>query len=192
MWLVGKGKLKIKIDQCRSDTPKAIVELIRRSTEFDREQRPEFSPEVCSLKENIFSLLLNGFVLFRSKRYYPNLNSALNVCNVRNQNHVQFLITKMINYRWCLIDALILKHHDRFLANFRLNSAEAIRLKTLAQTSTHIRLILQYNWSICALFLSFHTHLHDSKQTFTITSSIEEENLVFWNFFRIAVWNDLS
>ena len=51
MWLVGKGKLKIKVDQCRSDTPKAIVDLIRRSTEFDREQRPDFSPEVRSLKK---------------------------------------------------------------------------------------------------------------------------------------------
>lgn len=49
MWLVGKGRLKIKVDQCRSDTPEAIVELIRQCTEFQREQRPSFSPQVCIL-----------------------------------------------------------------------------------------------------------------------------------------------
>ena len=46
MWLVGKGKLKIKVDQCRDDTPEAITDLIRQCTEFDREQRPDFAPEV--------------------------------------------------------------------------------------------------------------------------------------------------
>ncbi|CAF2857378.1 unnamed protein product [Rotaria sp. Silwood2] len=46
MWLVGKGRLKIKVEQCRDDTPEAIIELIRQCTEFDREQRPNFSPEI--------------------------------------------------------------------------------------------------------------------------------------------------
>jgi len=49
MWLVGKGRLKIKVEQCRDDTPEAITELIRQCTEFDREQRPNFAPEVCIL-----------------------------------------------------------------------------------------------------------------------------------------------
>ncbi|CAF1064843.1 unnamed protein product [Adineta ricciae] len=46
MWLVGKGKLKIKVDECRDDTPEAITDLIRQCTEFDREQRPDFAPEI--------------------------------------------------------------------------------------------------------------------------------------------------
>ncbi len=46
MWLVGKGRLKIKVEQCREDTPESIVELIRLCTEFDREQRPDFAPDV--------------------------------------------------------------------------------------------------------------------------------------------------
>ncbi|UJR20939.1 hypothetical protein I4U23_024048 [Adineta vaga] len=46
MWLVGKGRLKIKVDQCRDDTPEAITDLIRQCTEFDREQRPDFAPEI--------------------------------------------------------------------------------------------------------------------------------------------------
>ncbi|CAF3413177.1 unnamed protein product [Rotaria sp. Silwood1] len=46
MWLVGKGRLKLKVEQCRHDTPEAIVELIRQCTEFHREQRPNFSPEI--------------------------------------------------------------------------------------------------------------------------------------------------
>lgn len=46
MWLVGKGRLKLKVDQCRDDTPEAIIELIRQCTEFDRELRPDFAPEV--------------------------------------------------------------------------------------------------------------------------------------------------
>jgi hypothetical protein len=49
MWLVGKGRLKIKVEQCRDDTPEAITELIRQCTEFNREQRPNLAPEV-SLK----------------------------------------------------------------------------------------------------------------------------------------------
>lgn len=51
MWLVGKGKLKIKFDQCRDDTPESISELIRLCTEFDRELRPDFAPEVCGSNE---------------------------------------------------------------------------------------------------------------------------------------------
>ncbi|CAF1168891.1 unnamed protein product [Rotaria sordida] len=46
MWLVGKGRLKIKVEQCRDDTPEAILELIRQCSEFHREQRPNFSPEI--------------------------------------------------------------------------------------------------------------------------------------------------
>jgi hypothetical protein len=46
MWLVGKGRLKIKVDQCRDDTPDAIIELITQCTEFDKELRPDFAPEV--------------------------------------------------------------------------------------------------------------------------------------------------
>ncbi|CAF4745897.1 unnamed protein product, partial [Rotaria socialis] len=46
MWLVGKGRLKIKVEQCRDDTPEAIVELIRQCSDFHREQRPKFSPEI--------------------------------------------------------------------------------------------------------------------------------------------------
>jgi hypothetical protein len=46
MWLVGKGRLKIKVEQCRDDTPESILELIRLCTEFDRDQRPDFAPEV--------------------------------------------------------------------------------------------------------------------------------------------------
>ena len=47
MWLVGKGRLKLKVEQCRNDTPEAISDLIRQCTEFDREKRPNFAPEVC-------------------------------------------------------------------------------------------------------------------------------------------------
>ena len=46
MWLVGKGKLKIKVEQCRDDTPEVIIELIRQCTEFERDKRPNFIPEV--------------------------------------------------------------------------------------------------------------------------------------------------
>mgnify|MGYP006892767935 FL=1 len=46
MWQVGRGKLRIKIDQCRNDTPESITELIRQCTEFDRDLRPNFAPEV--------------------------------------------------------------------------------------------------------------------------------------------------
>ncbi len=46
MWLVGKGRLKLKVEQCRDDTPIAITNLIRQSTEFDHEKRPNFAPEV--------------------------------------------------------------------------------------------------------------------------------------------------
>ncbi len=53
MWLVGKGRLKIKVEQCRDDTPESITELIRQCTEFDREQRPNFAPEVCSSRSRI-------------------------------------------------------------------------------------------------------------------------------------------
>ena len=48
MWLVGKGRLKLKVEQCRQDTPEAISDLIRQCTEFDREKRPNFAPEVCT------------------------------------------------------------------------------------------------------------------------------------------------
>jgi hypothetical protein len=47
MWLVGKGRLKLKVEQCRDDTPTAITDLIRQCTEFDHEKRPNFAPEVC-------------------------------------------------------------------------------------------------------------------------------------------------
>ena len=53
MWLVGKGRLKIKVEQCRDDTPEAITELIRLCTEFDREQRPDFAPEVWYFHQKI-------------------------------------------------------------------------------------------------------------------------------------------
>lgn len=49
MWQVGRGKLRIKIDQCRNDTPESITELIRQCTEFDRDLRPNFAPEVKRL-----------------------------------------------------------------------------------------------------------------------------------------------
>jgi len=54
MWLVGKGKLKIKVEQCRDDTPEAIIELIRQCTEYNREQRPNFAPEVSVLAKSCF------------------------------------------------------------------------------------------------------------------------------------------
>ena len=47
MWLVGKGRLKLKVEQCRDDTPTAITDLIRQCTEFDHEKRSNFAPEVC-------------------------------------------------------------------------------------------------------------------------------------------------
>ncbi|CAF0734395.1 unnamed protein product [Rotaria sordida] len=46
MWLVGKGRLKLKVEQCRDDTPTAITNLIRQCTEFDHEKRPNFAPEI--------------------------------------------------------------------------------------------------------------------------------------------------
>lgn len=48
MWLVGKGRLKLKVEQCRDETPAAITDLIRQCTDFDHEKRPNFAPEVCS------------------------------------------------------------------------------------------------------------------------------------------------
>ena len=48
MWLVGKGRLKLKVEQCRDDTPEAISELIRQCTDYDRTLRPNFAPEVSS------------------------------------------------------------------------------------------------------------------------------------------------
>ena len=53
MWLVGKGRLKLKVEQCRDDTPEAITDLIRQCTDFDRTQRPNFAPEVCVISTNI-------------------------------------------------------------------------------------------------------------------------------------------
>ena len=55
MWLVGKGRLKLKVEQCRDDTPSDITNLIRQCTEFDHEKRPNFAPEVCSnlCEENV-------------------------------------------------------------------------------------------------------------------------------------------
>lgn len=58
MWRVGSGRLTIKVDECRDDTPKAIKELIAQCTLFDRTQRPEFSPEVCPLEVHISSMSL--------------------------------------------------------------------------------------------------------------------------------------
>ena len=49
MWLVGKGRLKLKVEQCRDDTPTAITDLIRQCTEYDHEKRSNFAPEVCRL-----------------------------------------------------------------------------------------------------------------------------------------------
>ncbi|CAF0831265.1 unnamed protein product [Adineta steineri] len=46
MWLVGKGRLKIKVDECRDDTPEAIIDLIRQCTDYNRELRPDFAPEI--------------------------------------------------------------------------------------------------------------------------------------------------
>ncbi|UJR28585.1 hypothetical protein I4U23_009818 [Adineta vaga] len=46
MWLVGKGRLKLKVEQCRDDTPTAITNLIRLCTEFDPEKRPNFAPDI--------------------------------------------------------------------------------------------------------------------------------------------------
>jgi hypothetical protein len=46
MWMVGKGRLKIKVEQCRKDTPESIVNLIRQCTEFDRDLRPDFARDV--------------------------------------------------------------------------------------------------------------------------------------------------
>jgi len=54
MWLVGKGRLKIKVEQCRDDTPDAITELIRQCTEYNRELRPNFAPEVGFLAKSCF------------------------------------------------------------------------------------------------------------------------------------------
>jgi len=46
MWQVGKGKLKLKFEQCRDDTPESIMDLIQSCTEFDRNRRPNFAPEI--------------------------------------------------------------------------------------------------------------------------------------------------
>ncbi|CAF1206626.1 unnamed protein product [Adineta ricciae] len=46
MWLVGKGRLKLKVEQCRDDTPATITNLIRQCTEYDREKRPNFAPDI--------------------------------------------------------------------------------------------------------------------------------------------------
>ncbi|CAF2495659.1 unnamed protein product [Rotaria sp. Silwood2] len=46
MWLVGKGRLKLKVEQCRDDTPTAITNLIRQCIEYDHEKRPNFAPEI--------------------------------------------------------------------------------------------------------------------------------------------------
>ncbi|CAF1449265.1 unnamed protein product [Adineta steineri] len=46
MWLVGKGRLKLKVEQCRDDTPSAITNLIRQCTEYDHEKRPNFAPSI--------------------------------------------------------------------------------------------------------------------------------------------------
>ena len=54
MWLVGKGRLKLKVEQCRDDTPEAISELIRQCSDFDREQRPNFVLEVCILNSFLY------------------------------------------------------------------------------------------------------------------------------------------
>lgn len=48
MWLVGKGRLKLKVEQCRHDTPEAITELIRQCNEYDRSLRPKFAPEAST------------------------------------------------------------------------------------------------------------------------------------------------
>ena len=64
MWLVGKGRLKLKVEQCRNDTPKTITELIRQCTEFHREQRPNFSPEVIIDRFYLFSNSRSCFFIF--------------------------------------------------------------------------------------------------------------------------------
>ena len=58
MWLVGKGRLKLKVEQCRDDTPAAITDLIRQCTEYDHEKRPNFAPTVSS-----HGSLKNHFIL---------------------------------------------------------------------------------------------------------------------------------
>ncbi len=85
MWRVATGKLKIKIDECRDDTPEAIVELIRQCTEFDRKLRPNFAPEVSIGMKNI---CLKSFLSIRLMTFYRNLNLSFHVFNVRNRNHV--------------------------------------------------------------------------------------------------------
>ncbi|CAF0793864.1 unnamed protein product [Didymodactylos carnosus] len=46
MWLVGKGRLKINAEQCRDDTPSQIIELIKKSTDYDPNIRPNFDSEI--------------------------------------------------------------------------------------------------------------------------------------------------
>ena len=88
MWLVGKGRLKIKVEQCRDDTPESIIELIRACTEFDREQRPDFAPEVCSSKKRFSLCYRMNFFSFRSMISYLNLNLFFHAFNAHNQSHV--------------------------------------------------------------------------------------------------------
>ena len=85
--MVGKGRLKIKVEQCQKDTPKSIVELIRLCTEFDRDLRPDFARDV-RISCLLFVYSNSNYFLFRLMIPYQNLNLSFHVYNVHNQSHV--------------------------------------------------------------------------------------------------------
>ena len=88
MWLVGKGRLKLKVEQCRDDTPPAITNLIRQCTEYDHEKRSNFAPEVCFPNKSSIDPNLYRLFSIRLMIHYQNLNVYFHVYNVHNQNHV--------------------------------------------------------------------------------------------------------
>ena len=87
MWLVGKGRLKLKVEQCRDDTPTPITNLIRQCTEYDHEKRPNFAPEVC-VDVEYYSVRKRFIFPFRLMILCRNLNLFFHVYNVHNQNLV--------------------------------------------------------------------------------------------------------
>lgn len=86
MWQVGKGRLKLKVEQCRDDTPEAITDLIRQCTEYDRTLRPKFAPEVG--QSICFSRTEGVKFSHRSTILYQNLNLFFHVYNVLNRSLV--------------------------------------------------------------------------------------------------------
>ncbi|CAF0705941.1 unnamed protein product [Brachionus calyciflorus] len=52
LFLVGSGRLKLNINDCREDTPDEIRSLIKACTEYDRDKRP-FFVEINSILNNV-------------------------------------------------------------------------------------------------------------------------------------------